>query len=127
MIVADASVAVLGLLASGASRRLLSEDSVAAPHLIDSEVAHALRRRVRAGDVRAEDAGVALERWGRLGVRRFGAVDHLGRISELRANVSAYDATYVALAEALGCDLVTADARLAAAPGVRCPVRVLRT
>ena len=47
------------------------------------------------------------------------------RAFELRANVTAYDATYVALAEQLGCSLVTGDGRLALAPGVRCPVEVL--
>jgi predicted nucleic acid-binding protein len=47
------------------------------------------------------------------------------RAFELRANFTAYDATYVALAEALACDLVTADARLARAPGLRCHVRTI--
>jgi predicted nucleic acid-binding protein len=47
------------------------------------------------------------------------------RAIELRANVNAYDACYMALAELLHCDLLTADGRLAAAPGLRCPVRVL--
>jgi predicted nucleic acid-binding protein len=46
-------------------------------------------------------------------------------VFELRANVSPYDAVYVALAEALGAELITADRRLAAAPGIRCPVRML--
>jgi predicted nucleic acid-binding protein len=50
----------------------------------------------------------------------------LGRIWELRDNVTAYDATYVALAEALDCSLVTADARLARASGPLCPITVLR-
>ena len=50
----------------------------------------------------------------------------LGRIWELRGNVSAYDATYVAVAEALGATLVTADARLARAPGPRCAITVVR-
>jgi len=47
------------------------------------------------------------------------------RAYELRANVTAYDAAYIALAELLGCALVTADARLARAPGIRCPVTIL--
>jgi predicted nucleic acid-binding protein len=47
------------------------------------------------------------------------------RAYELRANISAYDAAYVALAETLDCELLTADRRLANAPGKRCPVRVL--
>ena len=47
------------------------------------------------------------------------------RAYELRANVTAYDATYVALAEGLGCELLTGDRRLANAPGSRCPIRAL--
>ena len=126
MIVVDASAAVLGLLSAGEARRVLAEASVAVPHLIDSEVANALRRRVLAGDVGAEDAGVALARWSRLGVRRFAAAGHLDRVWRLRDNLSAYDATYVALAEALECELVTADARLGGAPGPTCSITVLR-
>ncbi len=99
MIVVDASVTVLGLLSAGASRRVLAEKALAVPHLIDPEVAHALRRRVLAGEVGAQGAGVALTRWSRLGVRRFATVGHLGRVWQLRDNLSAYDATYVALAE----------------------------
>ncbi|MGH2871205.1 MAG: type II toxin-antitoxin system VapC family toxin [Solirubrobacteraceae bacterium] len=70
--------------------------------------------------------GAALLRWGRLGLRRFAVVGLLGRIWELRENLSAYDASYVSLAEALGCELVTADARLAGAPGPRCAVTTVR-
>jgi predicted nucleic acid-binding protein len=72
------------------------------------------------------DARAALGRWARLGLRRYAAVGLLSRIWELRDNLSAYDATYVALAEASGCDLVTADARLARAPGPKCAIRVVR-
>ncbi|MHB1446061.1 MAG: type II toxin-antitoxin system VapC family toxin, partial [Acidimicrobiales bacterium] len=62
----------------------------------------------------------------RLGLRRHASVSLLSRVWQLRMNLSAYDATYVALAEASGCALLTADARLAAAPGVKCPVLVVR-
>lgn len=126
MIVVDASVAVLGLLSAGESRRVLAEEAVAVPHLIDPEVVHALRRRVLAGHVDGDDASTALARWSRLGVRRFAASGHLNRVWQLRDNLTAYDAVYVALAEALECDLVSADARLAGAPGPRCPITVLR-
>jgi predicted nucleic acid-binding protein len=68
------------------------------------------------------DARAALGRWARLGLRRYAAVGLLSRIWELRDNLSAFDATYVALAEASGCDLVTADARLARAPGPKCAI-----
>jgi predicted nucleic acid-binding protein len=78
------------------------------------------------GQIGADDAGAALARWARLGVRRFAVVGLLARVWELRDNLTAYDATYVALAEALACELVTADARLAQAPGPRCRITVVR-
>lgn len=125
MIVVDASVAVIGLLDDGAARRLLADEPVAVPHLIDAEVVHAMRSSVRRREIAARDAGVALDRWARLGLRRLAAVGLLGRIWQLRDTVTAYDATYVALAESLGCALVTADGRLARAPGPRCAITVV--
>ncbi len=126
MIVLDASAVVLALLNDSEARRSLASETVAVPHLVDSEVAHALRAQVLRGRVGAADAQTALERWARLGLRRFAAVGLLDRVWLLRENLSAYDATYVALAEALGCALVTADARLARAPGPRCSITVVR-
>jgi predicted nucleic acid-binding protein len=104
----------------------VADESAAVPHLADSEVAHALRAQALRGRLTPEQARDALGLWARLGVRRFPAVGLLPRIWELRVNLSAYDATYVALSEALGCDLVTADARLAQAPGPTCPITVVR-
>lgn len=127
MIVVDASAAVLALLNDDGARRLLAREAVGVPHLIDSEIANALRSNVIRGGVEERHARRALDSWARLGVRRFTVVGLLGRIWELRANLTAYDASYIALAEALGGDLVTADARLAAAPGPACPVRVVRS
>jgi predicted nucleic acid-binding protein len=126
VIVVDASAAVLALLNNGDARRSLATETVSVPHLADSEVAHALRSQVRRGRVGADDARVALDRWARLGVRRFGVVGLLARVWELRHNVTAYDATYVVLAEAIGCDLLTADAGLATSPGPTCPITVVR-
>ena len=126
MIVLDASAAVLALVHDGDARRLLATRTVAVPHLADPEVTHALRAQVICGQVGADDARFALGRWGRLGVRRFGAIGLLPRIWELRENLTAYDATYVALAEALACALVTADSRLARAPGPSCAITVVR-
>lgn len=126
MIVLDASAAVLALLNDGDARRSLATETVAVPHLADSEVVHAVRALRLRGEVGADDAGVALARWARLGLRRFAAVGHIPRIWELRDNLTAYDATYVALAEALACRLVTADARLAQAPGPTCAITVVR-
>lgn len=126
MIVLDASAAVLGLLNDGDARRALIEEDVAIPHLADSEVAQALRAQELRGDLDNAAAARALSRWGRLGLRRFGAATSLDRIWELRHNLSAYDATYVALAEMLDCPLVTADARLSRSPGPICPITTLR-
>ena len=64
--------------------------------------------------------------WGRLGIERFGVSGLLDRIWELRDDLSAYDATYVAVAETLDAPLLTADGRLARAPGPRCTVTVVR-
>jgi predicted nucleic acid-binding protein len=126
VIVLDASAAVLGLLNEGDARRLLARETIAVPHLVDAEVAHALRGQARRGRLAADDARSALTGWARLGVRRFGVVGLLPRVWELRENVSAYDATYVALAEAMDCQLVTADGRLARAAGPRCAITVVR-
>jgi predicted nucleic acid-binding protein len=126
VIVLDASAAVLALLNDGDARRLLATETVGVPHLADCEVASALRAQVSRGRIDAGAAGVALRRWSRLGVRRFAAAGLLDRVWQLRDSLSAYDATYVALAEALGCVLVTADARLARAPGPTCAITVVR-
>ena len=61
----------------------------------------------------------------RLDVDRYPTLPLMRRAYELRENVTAYDASYVALAELLGCELLTADKRLASAPGPSCPVRAL--
>jgi predicted nucleic acid-binding protein len=127
VIVIDASAAVLALLNDDDARKVLAQEAAAVPHLIDSEIANALRSNVIRGGLEDRHAARALDSWARLGVRRFSVVGLLSRIWELRPNLTAYDASYVALAEALGSDLVTADARLAGAPGPTCPVRVIRS
>jgi predicted nucleic acid-binding protein len=126
VIVLDASVVVLGLVGDGTARRHLIHDPMAAPHLIDAEVAQTLRRQVLRRVLTADDGHRLLRRWSRAGVRRFPSVGFVDRIWELRNSVSAYDAIYVALAEALDCPLLTADARLAAATGPRCTITVVR-
>ena len=122
----QANAAVLGLLNDGDARATLREGVVVCPHLVDSEVASALRAQVLRREVAAADATRAVDTWGRLGIERVGVSGMLGRIWELRDNLSAYDATYVAVAEALEAPLVTADGRLARAPGPRCTITVVR-
>jgi predicted nucleic acid-binding protein len=125
VIVVDASAAIAGLLNAGSARRQLADDQLHLPHLIDSEIASGIRRRVLAGEI-AESAGwAALDTWRHLGATRYAVHVLIARIWQLRANVSAYDAGYVALAELLDCALVTADARLSRAPGIRCTVTVV--
>lgn len=125
-LVMDASAVVLALLNDGEARNALMVEPVAVPHIVDAEVAHALRGQALRGASTSAQAANALDRWARLGVTRHAVVALLPRIWELRENVSAYDACYVALAEALGCALMTADGRLAAAPGPSCAVVVVR-
>lgn len=127
MIVIDAPAIVLGLMHDGDARQALAGDDLAVPHLADAEVAQALRAQARRRRLSSADAGRALDRWARLGVRREATTGLLGRVWQLRDNLSAYDACYAALAEALDCALVTTDARLAGAPGPRCPVMLLKS
>jgi predicted nucleic acid-binding protein len=125
VIVVDASAALSGLLNDGPARRSLATDQLHAPHLIDSELASGLRRRVAARQVTADNGWAALDTWRRLGLTRYAGYPLLERVWQLRDNLSAYDAGYVALAESLGCPLVTADVRLSQAPGIRCPITVV--
>lgn len=128
--VVDASIAVELLLNTARGERLAARlgdglEPICAPHLIDLEVANALRRYVARGRLSAESAEEALEHWRRLDVERHPHQAYLSRIWELRDNVSSYDAAYVALAEALSTTLVTGDRRLAGAPGTRARIDLL--
>ena len=125
MIVVDASAAVAALLNDGQARRLLGAERLHAPHLIDSEIASALRRQVHNKRISPMDGWKALDTWRHLALARYPIPGMLRRIWALRDNLSAYDASYVALAENLDCALVTADARLSNAPDKRCPVTVI--
>lgn len=125
MIVLDASAAVSALLNDGQARRLVAAEALHAPHLVDVEVVSALRRLAASGTLSAGDGHDCVQAWTRIGLVRYAAGPLLDRVWQLRHGVSAYDAMYVALAENLDCALVTADARLGNASGLRCPVTVV--
>lgn len=125
MRVVDASV-IIELVAKDLEPERLGDEELAAPHLIDSEVVNVLRRLVRHEELTEEQGDRALHHVTQLRLRRYPADGLLPRIWELRHNLSGYDATYVALTEALSAtSLLTTDARLAGAPGIRCTVEVL--
>lgn len=130
MIVLDASVAMELLLRPGSHPRLVQRilrlgETVAAPHLIDLEVAQVLRRFVIAGELTEARAHAALDDNRSLSIVRYPHDGLLERIWDLRANCTAYDAAYLALAEALDAPLLTFDKRLADVPGHRVAVEVI--
>mgnify|MGYP001582371068 CR=1 FL=1 len=123
MIVLDASAIVELLLGTVRGRSIAAriEDpalGLHAPHLVDVEVAQALRRYVRDGELSAASAMAALSDLCSLDLRRHGHEPLLERVWALRDNMTAYDAVYVALAEALDTTLLTCDGKLTRAPGM---------
>ncbi len=123
MIVLDASAVVELLLGTELGRSIASriEDpalGLHVPHLVDVEVAQALRRYVREGELGRDTARAALEALRLLDIERHSHEPLLDRVWALRDNLTAYDALYVALAEALGAILLTCDKKLASVPGI---------
>ena len=130
MIVLDASAAIEWLLQTAAGARVEDrifsrEATLHAPHLFDVEVAQVLRRYVGAGILTASRGHEALDDLRALPLTRYPHDLLLGRVWELRNNLTAYDAVYVALAEALDAPLVTCDRKLAAAAGDDARVEVV--
>jgi predicted nucleic acid-binding protein len=125
VIVADSSALVESLVGSPYARSMLADEQVQVSSHADVEVASSLRRQVRLGWLGANDGWRLLETFHWMAVTRHDSFSMFDRIWELRDNLSAYDAAYVALAEAIDCPLVTADARLSRAPGLRCSVTVI--
>ena len=125
MIVIDASAFVDALAERPAAVERISGEELHAPHLIDLEVASALRRLAAAG--RIDDLGgrTLLAVLADIDLHRHGHIPLLSQIWGLRDNLSPYDAAYVALATALDAPLVTADRKLAAAPGLTCAVELI--
>ena len=130
MIVIDASVLANvvgddGTAGRAARARLAAAEHVSAPDLVDVETVAVLRKRWLAGALSARRFRSAADDLLALPNVRFPTGPSMIRAYELRANVTPYDATYVALAEGLDCTLVTGDVRLARAPGMHCEVEIL--
>ena len=127
MIVIDASVAVEALLGNGACRQVVTgtDELLVAPQLIDSEVVSVLRRLVLNAERDRADAERCLVAWSGGGIVRYPVHPLLTRVFELHQMLTADDATYVALAEALDASVTTTDARLARASGPTCEVRLI--
>ncbi len=103
--------------APGLVERLARDGDLHAPHLIETEILHALRRMTLAGAISDERATDARSDFAELTLMRYAHQPLSDHVWELRQNLTAYDATFVALAEALDAPLITCDARLASAPG----------
>jgi predicted nucleic acid-binding protein len=131
VIVVDASAMLEFLLQTALGTRVEARlfrdrDELHAPHLVDVEVLQALRRLVRMGEVSPRRAEELVADLSDLDLHRHAHLDLLARAWMLRANVSAYDAVYIALAEALEAAIVTCDGPLATAPGSRVRIELIR-
>lgn len=124
MLVVDASVIAPAVADGGpdgeACRARIKGQSLAAPDLLRVEAVSVIRRQLANDALTPAQANNAIEDLLNLPITAYPTAPLLGRAWELRDDTTAYDACYVALAEALGCALATADQRLANAPGARC-------
>jgi predicted nucleic acid-binding protein len=130
VIVVDASALLEFLLQTPLGTRVEArlfrdQDEFHSPHLADVEVIQALRRLVRTGEVSADRAVDTIADLADFDLHRHSHLDLLTRAWKLRENITAYDAMYVALAEALDAPIVTCDAPLAGAPGHRAHIEVI--
>ena len=131
VLVVDASVLVVALADDGAdgdhARRRLIGERLAAPEIIDLEVASVLRRLLRLGSIPLRRADLALADLAALPMQRVPHRHLVARCWQLRDNLTSYDAAYVTVAEAFNSTLLTSDQRVAKAPGARCPVELIRS
>ena len=128
MVVVDASVLVAALVDSGREGKwaeaAVAKGSLAGPELVLAEASNILRRLERVGAVSRLEANSAHRDLLRLELELFPFAPFANRVWALRNNLTSYDAWYVALAEALGCSLVTLDRKLGHASGPRCAIIV---
>ncbi len=128
-LVVDASIIATAVADGGTDgvryRKRLSGNQLFAPHLLRIEVLSVLRRRIHLKKLTDSQGDAAVDDLMSLAVEVLSTESLIGRIWELRHNVTAYDACYVAMAESLGCVLLTADARLANASGPICEIELL--
>ena len=108
------------------ARALVAKETLAAPHLLDLEVAQGLRRLVASKGMTAPRAEQSLQDYANLRIERVEHLDLLPRIWQLRNSLSAYDAAYVALTEALDASLLTCDMKLARLHGHRARIEVVK-
>jgi predicted nucleic acid-binding protein len=131
LIVVEASALADALIDDGSvgdrARTALSEDlHWAAPGHLVVEVISVIRGRLLGGKLEAPRADEAIAVLVELEMDQIDILPLAHRICELRGNLTAYDAAYLAVAEELGCALLTSDARLARASGPRCPVQLIK-
>lgn len=126
----DASAGVALLLNFNPQSDLIADrvlkNDVHVPHIFDLEVMQSIRRYLQRGDISNQVAESSIGNLIDLEMERHAPFPDIPRIWELRENLTAYDAAYIALAETMQCALLTTDVRLSRAPGIEAEVEVVR-
>jgi predicted nucleic acid-binding protein len=130
VIVVDASIILEVLLRTKSSQAIEKKifsrgQTLHAPHLIDIEIAQVLRRYTSAGDITPERGAEAIQDLRDFRISRYSQEILLSRIWQLRTNITAYDAAYIALAEVLDAPLLTRDSKLSRSPGSTAKIELI--